>query len=563
MFIDARRVAPNAVIDADLCIVGGGAAGITLAQKFIGSGANVCVLESGGIDFGWQAQALYEGTNVGLPYFDLNVCQIRYFGGNTNAWGGWCRPLDPIDFRHRPWVEYSGWPFTAADLAPYYRQAHALCQIGNDDYDPAGVVGEIAHPRARELPLDPRKLETSIYRFSPPTRFGAVYRDVLEKANNVHCYLNANVLNIKAAEHAGAVEQVSVGCLSGNRFTVAAKLFVIAAGGIENARLLLLSNGVASKGLGNQYDLVGRYFMEHPHTKRALIATSRSMPSALYGLTFRDRGIAARLSLSSMAQEREGLLNYSGNIHPIYYGHDTEGWQSFRKFVLSIDRSRGTDPYVRFPPYGRKGLSIRQAYDIVRQLDRVTIAAFLQLFQPSRFISGFVLESKPEQAPNPDSRVTLDHARDAFGLNRVKLDWRTLPIDRRTAVRGEELVDEELRRLGIGRLAPLHPDEVENWPANVEGGWHQIGTTRMHEHPRRGVVDADGRVHGISNLFVAGSSTFPTGGVAPPTLTVVALALRLAEHLQRSLHARQVVVRTAPPDGPVNCMLAPIAVGRS
>jgi choline dehydrogenase-like flavoprotein len=170
---------------------------------------------------------------------------------------------------------------------------------------------------------------------------------------------------------------------------------------------------------------------------------------------------------------------------------------------------------------------------LLRQFDRVTIAAFLQLFQPGRFIEGYVLESKPEQAPNPESRVVLDHARDAFGLNRVRLIWRMLPIDRRTAVRGEEMIDQELRRLGIGVLAPLSPGEEEAWPSNLEGGWHQIGTTRAHEDPKRGVVDANGKVHGMSNLFIAGSSIFPTSGVAPPTLTIVALALRLADHLRR------------------------------
>jgi len=159
----------------------------------------------------------------------------------------------------------------------------------------------------------------------------------------------------------------------------------------------------------------------------------------------------------------------------------------------------------------------------------------LRLFQPNRFISGYLLESKPEQSPNPDSRITLDDARDAFGLRRPKVDWRTSPIDRRTAVRGEEIIDEELRRLNIGSLAPLSPEEVEGWPENLDGGWHQLGTTRMHVDPKQGVVDSNARVHGLSNLFITGGSVFPTGGTAPPTLTVIALALRLASHLKDSL----------------------------
>ncbi len=319
---------------------------------------------------------------------------------------------------------------------------------------------------------------------------------------------------------------------------MSAKYFVLAAGGIENARLLLLANDVAPKGLGNQHDLVGRYFMEHPHTTRTPIARPRAMSSALWGLSFRDRALSARLSLPVALQQREELLNYSGNIHPVYFGHGTKGWLAFRKLVLSVDPGRQSDPYVRFPPYGRRGLSLAEVFDVARQFDRVTVAALLQYFQPGHFISGFILESKSEQAPNPDSRITLDHTRDAFGLNRVKLDWRMLPIDRRTVVCAEAILEEELRRLGIGALAPLDPAETEGWPAILEGGWHQIRTTRANDDPKRGVVDAEGRVHGMANLFIAGSSTFPTAGAAPPTLTIVAMALRLAEHLRCQLGAK-------------------------
>jgi choline dehydrogenase-like flavoprotein len=246
-------------------------------------------------------------------------------------------------------------------------------------------------------------------------------------------------------------------------------------------------------------------------------------------------------------QEREKLLNYSANIHAIYVGHMSPGWLAFRKLVLSLDPSRRSDPYVRFAPYGKKGLSFNQLYHIARQFDRVTIAAFLQLLQPNCLISGFVLESKSEQAPNWHSRVSLQQDRDPFGLNRVQLDWRMLPIDRRTVIRGEELIDQELRRLGMGELAALDPSETENWPANLEGGWHQIGTTRAHVDPRRGVVDANGKVHDISNLFIAGSSVFPTSGAAPPTLTIVAMSLRLSYHLKTVMDAgREATVSTAP-----------------
>jgi choline dehydrogenase-like flavoprotein len=535
MFIDARQLSSGSTIQTDLAIVGGGAAGVSLALQMVGRGLRVCLLESGGLEYEWPSQSLYTGTNVGLPYYALDFCQLRFLGGSTNAWGGWCRPLDPIDYEERPWVDNSGWPFPMQELAPYYPDAHKIVQVRSDDYDVDRAMAELSHPRAKPLEFDKSRLETTIYRFSAPTRFGRVYRDALRTAEDLHCYLNANVLAIKANRDANSVERLAVGTLSGVRFDIKAKYYVLAAGGIENARLLLLSNDVAPNGLGNNHDLVGRYFMEHPHTKRKVIVPSKRLASGIYGELFHGRAVMARMSLPESVQREEQLLNYSANLHAVYMGHDSEGWLALRKAVLSLSRKRSTDPFIRLPPYGHKGLTPRQIFDMVRQFDRMAIAGVLRLFQPDRFISGFVLESKPEQAPNPNSRVSLDGGVDAFGLRRVQLDWRTLPIDRRTAIRGEEIVDAELRRLGIGSLAPLAPNETEEWPSNLEGGWHQLGTTRMHTDERLGVVDPNSRVHGISNLYITGGSVFPTGGAAPPTLTIVALSLRLAHHLKQTM----------------------------
>jgi choline dehydrogenase-like flavoprotein len=178
-------------------------------------------------------------------------------------------------------------------------------------------------------------------------------------------------------------------------------------------------------------------------------------------------------------------------------------------------------------------VALADLYDFGGRFVKTGAAGFLHLLKPYRLGSGYLLVRKSEQAPNWASRVSLQHERDDFGLHRVQLDWRMLQIDRRTVIRAEEIIDQELRRLGLGALAPLPPSEIENWPANLEGGWHQIGTTRMHRDPRRGVVDADGKVHDVANLFIAGSSVFPTSGAAPPTLTIVAMALRLADHLKQ------------------------------
>jgi choline dehydrogenase-like flavoprotein len=536
MLIDARGIPTGTALKADVAIVGAGAAGISLALELAGFGVDVCLLESGGTEPDWEDQALYAGRSVGLPHCPLDVCQLRYLGGNTNAWGGWCRPLEAIDFEPRSWVDDSGWPFPMTELAPYYRRAHEICQV-TDNYALSTAVAELRHARASPLEFDPSRLETVIYRFSPPTRFGQEYRQRLKREASLRCLLHANVLGIETDASARSVHRLRVGTRGGVRFEVAARRYVLAAGGIENARLLLMSGGAASCGVGNRYDLVGRFYMDHPHTKRRLLVPTRKLSSGLYGELFRAQRIMARLALPEEVQRRERLLGYTANLHAVYFGHDSPGWAALRDIALSLSPSRRSDPFHRLPPYSRKEFSIRQWIDMVRHPTHTAAAGMLRILKPNRFISAFVLESKPEQAPNAASRVLLDDDLDSFGLRRIKVDWRMLPIDRRTAVRGEEIVDQELRRLGIGALVPLAPDEVEGWPDSLESGWHQLGTTRMHADERRGVVDANAQVHRVSNLYLTGGSVFPTGGTAPPTLTIVALAVRLAAHLERTMAA--------------------------
>ncbi len=551
LFIDARGIPPNNIIDSDICIVGAGAAGITLARQFAASGLTTCLLESGGLDVDAAAQELAEGDSVGMVYSPLESAQLRYFGGNTNAWGGWFRGFDDIDFRRRAWVKDSGWPFDARALAPYVERVHAICDVSSRDYAPRSVAA-IADPRARLIPFDPARVETALYRFSPPTRFGRVYRQAIGGASAIKCLFNAHALKIETTPHAGRVAGIEVGCLSGSRLRVTARAFILAAGAIENARLLLLSNEAAPRGLGNAYDLVGRYFMDHPHTRRALLPGPRRFPFGLYGLTFRDRGLAAGLSIAAALQRQERLLNYKASIYPVFYGQRSPGWEGFRDLMLRVNPKWATDPYDRTRlPFARKAIGPRQVAALALRFDGVLLGVVSQAAKSERLACGWVLESKPEQAPNRESRVTLQEGRDAFGLPRARVDWRLLPVDRHTVVRAEEIIDAELRRLGIGGLAPPGREERDYWPAGFAGGWHQIGTTRMHVDPRRGVVDENCRVHGVGNLFVAGASVFPTGGSVSPMPTLLALALRLAEHVTQTLeqplaiHSRPSRIRVA------------------
>jgi choline dehydrogenase-like flavoprotein len=514
MFVDARTIPDGSVIEADVCIVGAGAAGITLAREFRAKRLRVALLESGWFTPDEATQALYAGEVREVPYFPLHECRTRQFGGTTNVWAGECRPLDPLDFDRRDWVSESGWPFGFAHLLPFYERAQALCRLGRfaysaEDWHDAGV---------RPIGSQSERVCSKAFQYSPPTRFGDDFRDELEQATNVTAYLGANVTDLETPAPPTKVSQAHAACLSKNKFRVKASIFILAAGGIENARLLLMANKVQPAGLGNTYDRVGRYFMEHLYVDRAatLLAREGSITqfytSGHWSAGRRARGI---LALSADVQRQERLTNCC--------------------VVLEEDPARSLAAFVRFL---MRTLDWRQASRSLPAHLRNTLCHIAATAVPrlkkwggSPFTRLYLVKSVMEQAPNVESRVVLAPERDALGCPRVALSWRTSPIDRRAAHRAHEIFGEELWRAGAGRLKSSLTGETKRWPARLRGARHHMGTTRMHSDPRRGVVDADCRVHGIANLYVAGSSVFPTSGAANPTLTIIALALRLAGHV--------------------------------
>jgi choline dehydrogenase-like flavoprotein len=497
--------------------VGAGAAGITIAHELRTAPLRVAVLESGGLSPDDVTQSLYTGASTAQPYYPLAdpMTRTRCFGGTTHVWTGECRPLDELDFERRDWVPDSGWPLTRADLLPFYERAHVRCELGRFAYDAA----DWAHDGVGPIALDPERVRSSVFHYSPPTRFGEVYRGDLERSTNVTVFLNANAIDLETPAPAERVRAVRVACLSGSGFRVRARAFVLAAGGIENARLLLLSNTVQTAGLGNGHDVVGRYFMEHLYLDRAAsILARRDRISDLYtrGHDGDGRLIRGILGLAPVVQRRERLTNYCAVLE------DDSLRTAIRAVAIALRHgrlhSRGVAGYVR----NTLGYA------------RSMAAARLRPTRPASRHRLYLVKNVMEQVPNVESRVVLSDEKDRLGCRRAELRWRLSALDKHTVHRAHALLEEELRRSGVGRLMSAMGAEADPWPSRLRGARHHMGTTRMHPDPRRGVVDADGRVHGVGNLYVAGSSVFPTSGAANPTLTIVALAIRLAEHLERT-----------------------------
>jgi choline dehydrogenase-like flavoprotein len=523
MFIDARRISDGSIIEADICVIGSGAAGITLGRELSGKGFRVCLLESGGLRMQRQTQQLCEGETVGIPY-ELDTTRTRYFGGSTNCWGGFNRPFEQFHFAKRDWVPESGWPISHKDLQLFYGRAHELCGV-EAAYDSESSLAGL-HDDMRPLRFASGRLLTSITRLSKERRcFGKAYRSDLDRSDNVTVYLFANATDLQATENAGSVEEVGVTTFAGNKFRVRARWFILAAGAIENARLLLASTSVEAKGLGNSSDCVGRYFMEHPRYKVAEVAlstpTDRISKAYMPRYALLRLPIAAEISIAHEVQKKEGLLDSAAYIDLVLKGEEAASTIAMKE--LFWDLWRGVRP---------RNPAKRIAAVLSSPLSLVTFG--WGLFVPSEsFIETRRITLIAEQSPNRDSRITLSRQRDRLGMNQVKLDWRLTDLDRHTARRSAAILSQELERAGILTTTSMLPEDGGDDVLAPTWNWHHMGTTRMHEDPKYGVVDADCRVHGIGNLFIAGSSVFPTAGNHTPTLTLIALALRLADYLQQ------------------------------
>jgi choline dehydrogenase-like flavoprotein len=520
----------GAEFDADVCIIGGGAAGVTLADALVAQGREVLMLESGGLDHEPAIQELMRGESIGFPYYDLADSRLRFLGGTTTIWGGRCAQLDRIDFERRPWVAHSGWPIGKDELAPWYARAQAALELPVIECDDA--LWE-RHGLWRP-PWSSGLIGSAFWQFDTAgDRFATKQPRRIKDSPKARILLHASVTDIRLNPAGTAVDAVAFANPGGGRGTARARAYVLAAGGIENPRLLLASNGVQAAGVGNGHDLVGRFFMEHPHARGARIETPhvRRMLAALPRVYRRDGAYFAAVGLPARAlQEREGLLNSAFTIAARQ--HPGARMAAAKRLFLGLrdDLAPGKANRALWHLYRRAVLRVREHIGPAIAWANVRRGAY-----------GLYTVIRAEQAPNPDSRVTLTGERDALGMPRVALDWRLSPIDKGSVRVTMEALDGELRRLDLGTCTPepwLAEDgpewEVDPLISNHPiGGFHHMGTTRMAASPRAGVVDADCRVHGVANLYVAGSSVFPTGGWANPTLTIVALALRLADHLGR------------------------------
>lgn len=494
----------------DVCIAGAGVAGIVLGLRLAGARWRVLVLEGGGLEFSEQSQSLYEGESIGRPYEPLDVSRLRYFGGTSNHWAGWCRPLDAYDFEVRPQTPGSGWPIGKAELDPYLSEACNILEVG-------------PFPEDRPLGGEDASIKEVALLQSPPVRMGEKYRAALESQDGLTVLCNANLVDIQVDEGNGRVTAFIVQGYrsSAERGRITANRYVLAMGGIENARILLNADRQIPSGLGNRAGLVGRHFMDHPGGVLGFYLMEQG--NGPFGDELRFAAPSERFIRA------QGINNCLVVVKPIATDAEAKP-QGLLQAIKTTIKERICANDI--------------ALDLTRSLYQFrcpeTADARVLASAPA---SAGLLKVIVEQAPNPDSRVMLAEERDRFGLRRVVLDWRLSPIDIATirAVGMQFGRSFAANNLGRAKMVGWVLDEDAQMPGLHDGADdvsnHHIGTTRMGTSWQDGVVDADCRVFGTDNLFVAGSSVFRTGGAANPTLSIVQLALRLTDHLDREMRS--------------------------
>jgi len=492
MIHDAEEIEQSSVTDRvfDVCIVGSGPAGITLALALAGKGRHVGLFEAGGLQYDSQSQILYEGSSVGQDYFPLTATRLRQFGGTSGHWSGWCYHLDDIDFRPRVGTPYGDWPLEKSDLDPYREATFRTLDL---EYP------ETITPYLNRASSD---FESFLFRKSLPTRFAEKYGEELRESRNIETYFNANLVDIRLHENLEAIHHLKFRSYDRQSpFAVKARYYVLCLGGLENPRALLNANSQISGGVGNENDVVGRFFCEHPHVKVADALLDRIPRETRF---FKPT--------ASFIREHD-VGNFSVQVRPAGVSLGEKQETGLRNKLKSLVCSSSL--------MTRLATSLRN-----RSIECVDGQAEITLVT--------------EQAPNPESRVTLGEEQDIFGLRKLELNWQLSEIDFDTLRIGtlgfgSVMANQELGRIKLVDWLQDRSQDRRVSLSEISGGHHHMCTTRMGRSSNSSVVDGSCRVHSIDNLYLGGSSVFATAGWANPTYTIVQLAFRLSDHLNERL----------------------------
>ena len=523
MIIDSLSLDKNTTITCEVCIIGGGVAGITLAKELHKRFDDITLIESGGEAYTQEAQSLYAPETIPELYPNPIMSRLRFLGGSSNHWENSTNPLDPIDFEKRDWVPNSGWPINYEDLAIYYPKAEDYCSVGSDGYKLKYWLNKLNEkdPFSKSLDIESMITKSSV----TPTRFYEKYKDELKNSTTLTIYKNANLTNISYDSESGNVQSIIFHSNPETKHLVTAKVFVMCLGGIENARLMLEFNDKYNNALGNQYDNVGRYFMDHPVIRGAHLYPCKKSYYNLYKAFYLQNNV-----VHGNVKLRESTL-YKNNINNMRIPFFEMDRYELSHGISSAHILSNSAQELEAPDYFGKHLM-----NIVKDIDLVAESVSRKAFNTTMFddsdeFGGYQIQAMIEQTPDRNNRITLGEKKDPYNIRRININWKVSEEDKRSSWKALDVLAREVGKLSIGRLRVLKERESRVWASQLGFGHHHIGTTRMANSPKQGVVNANLKVFGSNNLYLGGSSVFPTGGHVPPTLTLVALSIRLANHI--------------------------------
>ncbi len=525
MIIDGKLLKEPQALSCDLCILGLGVAGTVLANELHRHYDRIIVIESGSEEYDESTQRLYEPAEKPTSFFNPKYSRLRMMGGSSNHWENNTSPFDPIDFEKRPWIEHSGWPISFQDVEPYYKKAAVYCGTGDDGYDATHWSQQL---QASTMTGESKKLATGIAKRSlPPVRFFKQHGHEIETSQSVHIYKNSNLVDLDFDANTETVDRIYFESTPGLRHSVSAKKFVLCLGGIENARMLLYFNQAHDNKLGNTHDQLGRYFMDHPVVEAAHFFPKDMSQFQLYrDNTVGSKTVTGYLKLSDQLIRHKALNNLRLPLIPQTNYYLSDGVSSFN--ILKNAARSGEMPNR----FGTHILNMLKDIDLVAEgISRKSLKK--SFVDDAKKIEAFMIYMMVEQTPHPNNRIKLSDIRDPFNIPRVLIDWQLMDEDKEQVWRTLDEFAQAIGELDIGRVKILRERADRIWGEHLGFGHHHMGTTRMATSAKKGVVDANSRLFGTQNVYVGGSSVFPTGGHVPPTLTITAMSIRLAEHLTR------------------------------
>jgi choline dehydrogenase-like flavoprotein len=563
VIIDANAFTDGSTLPFyDVCVVGSGPAGLTVANELRTRQLRICVLESGQRQRTEHATVLKQVVSEGDIAIDPHSRE-RVIGGASSTWDGLSAPVERLDVEPRPWVALSGWPIEYAELEKYYAPAADRYGFPHPDLYARDHVAALKAEGDWRFSWS-RLAERVLLAPTRPQRFATLLRPCLESAA-VDVYTDATVIELRGGGSGSVVDACEVRTRDRKRLRVRAAVFVLATGGIDNARLLLNSTDLCPAGLGNEHDQVGRYFMNHPRNPCGIVELAgdvRHLP-AYFGCLHRGKAAYLGLRLDDASQRRLGVLDSYVRFEPLYPWSDTEGVQLLINYIKSkrwlwerLEQYKGEFAVLR--DYSETGDDPIKILGDVPSLGGLAVA-MLRAPRPVAqylFCRVFDRRTRPrvnavrirnfmEMQPHPDNRVALAPATDCYGKRLALVTHSPTALDRRSLVELHRVLGEELAACKFGTLTSGLADAA-TWPIDTDVS-HHMGATRMGGDPATSVVDGDCRLHTVPNVYVAGSSVFPTSGYANPTYTIVALAIRLADHLGKVLAHRACSVVSSEP----------------